>query len=310
VVLVFIDKNGKWFLSDNFKSIGDEVVLIPGGKGKMANLSNPRSKVVVDLAFPVLHGSYGEDGSMQGLLKLADIPFVGSGVLGSAMGMDKDFFKKVLRDAGIPIGRFFAFSDIKKCDFDFLEKKLGLPFFVKPASLGSSVGVRKVKSKDDFLPAIEDAFLYDKKILIEEFMDARELECSVLGNKEPKASAVGEVVVNAEFYSYDAKYTDENGAKLIIPADISKETAREIQDLAVKTFKAISCEGLGRVDFFLRKDGKIFVNEINTIPGFTSISMYPKLWQASGLDYKNLIDELIRLAFERFEKERLLKVSI
>jgi D-alanine-D-alanine ligase len=261
----------------------------------------------IDVAFPILHGPFGEDGTVQGLLKLAGIPFVGAGVLGSAVGMDKDVMKRLLRDAGIPIGKFLVLKDGETMSFKKVSAELGVPFFVKPANMGSSIGVSKVSTQKQFTKAVSEAFTYDRKIILEETIVGREVECSVLGNDKPVASIPGEIIVHDEFYSYDAKYIDENGATLAVPAKLSKATIKKVQQLAVDTFTTLSCEGLGRVDFFLKKDGSLIVNEINTIPGFTSISMYPKLWEASGIGYTQLIDKLIQLALERFEKEKKLK---
>lgn len=262
-----------------------------------------------DLIFPVMHGPFGEDGTVQGLLKLANIPFVGASVLGSAVGMDKDVMKRLLRDAGIPIGKFITLKYGEKITFKKARKDLGLPLFIKPANMGSSVGVSKVKNKNEFTKAVKYAFQFDTKIIIEEFINGREIECAVLGNDNPKASIPGEIIANQEFYSYDAKYIDE-GSVAVIPAKILKKEAKEIQELAVKTFKVLSCEGFGRVDSFLTKSGKVYVNEINTIPGFTSISMYPKLWEASGLPLPKLLDKLIEFAMERFKKEQKLETSV
>jgi D-alanine-D-alanine ligase len=243
-------------------------------------------------------------------LKLANVPFVGASVLGSALGMDKDVMKRLLREAGIPVAKFLAFRAAHELpDFDAVVNGLGLPFFVKPANMGSSVGVHKVAGKNDFKRAVEDASRFDRKILIEEFIDGREIECSVLGNEEPIASVVGEIVPQHEFYSYEAKYLDEHGALLQVPAELPKEVSDEVRALAVRTFKVMECEGLGRVDFFLKRDGRIVVNEINTMPGFTRISMYPRLWEATGISYDKLIDRLIQLAIKRFEEERQLKTT-
>ncbi len=265
-------------------------------------------QIDADVFFPLLHGPFGEDGTVQGLLKLANVPFVGASVLGSAIGMDKDVMNRLLRDAGIPTKKFLSFKE-KDIDFDYVERELGSPFFVKPANAGSSVGVSKVKAKADFDKAVKQAFMFDRKIIIEEYIQGREIECSVLGNEKPTASVLGEIVPHDEFYSYNAKYVDQDGAELIIPAKIDSEVAKEIQRIAVQVFLALECEGLGRVDFFLTKNNKIVVNEINTIPGFTNISMYPKLWEASGLGYADLIDRLIQLAVARFEKESKLITS-
>jgi D-alanine-D-alanine ligase len=226
--------------------------------------------------------------------------------------MDKDVSKRLLKEAGIRIAKFLAYQNNQKknISFDKIKDSLGLPFFVKPANLGSSVGISKVDEEKDFNDAIEEAFLYDNKIIIEEAIQGKEIECSVLGNENPIASIPGEIIPTKEFYSYDAKYFDENGAKMTIPANISESTTKKIQELAVKSFKLLCCEGMGRVDFFLTPDDKIFVNEINTIPGFTPISMYPKLWEQSGLSYAELIDKLIQLAIARHQSENKLKMSV
>ncbi len=264
----------------------------------------------IDVVFAILHGPFGEDGTVQGLLKLADIPFVGPSVLGSAVGMDKDVMKHLLRDAGIPIGKFITLvpgSD--KIKYEEVVEKIGSPFFMKPANMGSSVGVHKIKDEAGYGEALEDAFQYDRKVVLEEFIPGREIECSVLGNENPIASVPGEVVAKHEFYSYEAKYLDEAGADLKIPAILPEDAVKKVQDLAIRTFKALNCEGLGRVDCFLKEDGEVLVNEINTLPGFTNISMYPKLWEASGISYGELIDRLIQLALDRFREEKKLKIS-
>jgi len=265
----------------------------------------------LDIIFPVSHGRFGEDGTVSGLLKLANIAFVGAGVLGSAVGMDKDVMKRLLRDAGIPIGRFITVNrySSKEISFEDARAELGLPLFVKPANLGSSVGIHKVTERAAFERAVRDAFNYDNKILIEEFIMGREIECSVLGNENPIASVPGEILPRHEFYSYEAKYLDENGAVLDIPAKLPPATSERIRQLAIKTFSTLCCEGMARVDFFLRNGEEIIVNEINTIPGFTRISMYPKLWEATGISYSELIDRLIQLAIERFEREKRLKTD-
>jgi D-alanine-D-alanine ligase len=223
--------------------------------------------------------------------------------------MDKDVMKRLLKNAGIPIGKFLCFrlSERSEIRFDTIVKNLGLPFFIKPANLGSSVGVSKVHTNEEFDKAIDDAFSYDTKVLIEEFIDCREVECAVLGNDDPKASVAGEIIPSHEFYSYEAKYIDEDGAKLVIPADLPVDVLAKVQLLAVETFRVLCCEGMARVDFFLTKENEVYVNEINTIPGFTKISMYPKLWEASGIGYTELLDMLIELALERFAKEQRLK---
>jgi D-alanine-D-alanine ligase len=262
----------------------------------------------VDVIFPVLHGTFGEDGTIQGLLELADIPYVGAGVLGSAAGMDKDIMKSLFIAANLPIVKHVTIlrHDWEK-DPKRVEKQVGklkYPVFVKPANLGSSVGISKAHNRKELGPAIEEAAKFDRKIVIEQGVGgtkdkAREIECSVLGNDEPQASVPGEIVPIKEFYDYDAKYLDE-GSELIIPAKLTKAETTKVQELAVKAFKAVDCSGLARVDFLMDpKTRKIYLNEINTMPGFTAISMYPKLWAASGLEYSDLIDRLIQLGIER-----------
>ena len=263
----------------------------------------------VDVIFPVLHGTFGEDGTIQGLLELADIPYVGAGVLGSAAGMDKDIMKSLFIAAGIPIVKHVTIlrsaweKDSRKAA-RLVEQKLKYPVFVKPANLGSSVGISKAHDRKELGPAIEEAAKFDRKIVVEQGVGekkdkAREIECSVLGNDDPVASVPGEIVPIKEFYDYDAKYLDE-GSQLIIPARLTKSQTKGVQELAVRAFQAVDCTGLARVDFLMDpKTGKIFLNEINTMPGFTSISMYPKLWAASGLAYSQLIDRLIQLGIER-----------
>ena len=269
----------------------------------------------VDIIFPVLHGTFGEDGTIQGLLELADIPYVGAGVLGSAAGMDKDVMKSLFLAAGLPIVKHVTIlrsaweAEPKKVQ-KLVESKLKYPVFVKPANLGSSVGISKAHDRKELGPAIEEAAKFDRKIVIEQGVGgtkqkAREIECSVLGNDKPEASVPGEIVPGKEFYDYTAKYVDE-GSKLIIPAKLSKSETKKIQQLAISAFQAVDCSGLARVDFLMDpKNRKIYLNEINTMPGFTAISMYPKLWAASGLAYPELIERLIRLGQERHaEKKR------
>jgi D-alanine-D-alanine ligase len=267
--------------------------LLPLGRGRASRL---------DVVFPVLHGTYGEDGTIQGLLELADLPYVGAGVLASAAGMDKAIMKSVFRDAGIPVCRWLvarAADDTPEALAGRVAAELGFPCFVKPANLGSSVGITKVKEPAELKAAVAEAAAYDPKLVIEEAIDGREFECAVLGNDRPEASVVGELVPSHEFYDYVDKYVDQ-GAEVIIPARVPAGTSDEMRALAVRAFRAVDCSGLARVDFFLeRRSGRVLVNEINTMPGFTSISMYPKLWEASGLPYPALLDRLIALALER-----------
>ncbi len=264
---------------------------------------------LLDVVFPLTHGTFGEDGTIQGLLELADVPYVGAGVLGSAVGMDKVLMKRVLRDAELPCARFLSISRQQWAEQaealqQEIARTLGFPCFVKPSNGGSSVGVTKARSMGELGPAIETGLRLDRKVLVEEAILGRELECSVLGNEKPAASAVGEIVVAREFYDYEAKYHDDR-TLLIVPAPIAPEIAATVQDLACRAFTAIDASGMARVDFFLRaSDERIFVNEINTIPGFTQMSMYPKMWEAAGLSYGALLDKLIELAIERHQEKQ------
>jgi len=284
----------------------DHLVLSPGSQDAgMISTSGKQDLGPVDVIFPVLHGPFGEDGTVQGLLKLANIPFVGAGVLGSAVGMDKDVMKRLLRDAGIPIANFVVLHEHRKKDISYekIKSNLGLPLFVKPANYGSSVGINKVEDEGTFDQALEEAFQFDHKIIVEAFVDGREIECSVLGNEDPIASVPGEIIPRKDFYTYEAKYIDEDGAYLRVPATLEAPIIGRIQELSVKAFKVLCCEGMARVDIFLKKNNDIVLNEINTIPGFTKISMYPRLWEASGISYSELIDRLIQLALARFERD-------
>ncbi|MDR0785303.1 MAG: D-alanine--D-alanine ligase [Treponema sp.] len=318
-ILIGVGKSGAWRLTSEdalnantgaFESHNAPTAALIPESGGVLLVDGLKSSTKIDVVFPVLHGPFGEDGTVQGLLKLADTPFVGTSVLASAVSMDKDVMKRLLRDAGLPIGKFVALKSHESLSFAEAVNKLGAPLFVKPANMGSSVGITKVYNEEEFRRALTQAFEYDVKIVLEEFIPGREIECSVMGNEEPLASLPGEVVSSREFYSYEAKYLDETGARLEIPAKLPPKMVRIIQDLAVKTFKTLCCEGLGRVDFFLKQDGTPIVNEINTMPGFTRISMYPKLWESTGLSYSTLINRLVALAMSRFEKEKRLKTSL
>ncbi|HKV97950.1 MAG TPA: D-alanine--D-alanine ligase [Gammaproteobacteria bacterium] len=323
-VLIGIDKTGRWLMNEPSrfllnstdpklialnKANSESVALAPQSEGRITSLNSGHLNQSVDVVFPILHGPFGEDGTIQGLLKLANVPFVGAGVLGSAVGMDKDVMKRLLHEAGIPIPNFLVFRRGEQLAFEQVTRALGLPLFVKPANLGSSVGISKAKDKAGFDKAVADAFRYDGKILVEEAIQGREIECAVLGNDEPMASVPGEIIPTHEFYDYEAKYIDEHGARLEAPAKLPPETGKHVQDLAIRTFKVLNCEGMGRVDFFLKPDGTLLVNEINTIPGFTKISMYPRLWGLSGVSYTELIDRLIKLAFERHGREQELQTA-
>jgi D-alanine-D-alanine ligase len=321
VVPIGITREGKWLVG----SAADK--LLPGvlERGKPVTPSvdpsgpqliplnerhqqTPQNAPAVDVIFPVLHGTFGEDGTVQGLLELADIPYVGAGVLGSAAGMDKDVMKRLFRDAGLPVVPWMLvlrgeWERERKRVMRGAKKEIGFPLFVKPANLGSSVGISKVVRPSGLEAAINLAAAYDRKILIEDAVDAREIECSVLGNELPEASVPGEVVPVNEFYDYEAKYVKE-GSELIIPARLTRRQTKQVQEFALRAFQAVDCAGMARVDFLLdRRTGKLWVNEINTIPGFTPISMYPKLWEASGVPYSQLIDRLVELALERHREK-------
>jgi D-alanine-D-alanine ligase len=284
-------------------------VALDQAPGSQALVAGDGSRTPIDVVFPVMHGPFGEDGSIQGFLEMAGVPYVGSGVLASAVGMDKAVQKVVLASAGIPVAEHHVVSEREwEEDPDAVEARaahLGYPLFAKPAALGSSVGVTKVHGPDELRGSLETAFRYGRRALLEQAQEgARELEVAVLGNDDPVASVAGEVVPTHEFYSYEAKYLDERGAQLVIPASVPPEVMEELQRLAVAAFRAFDCAGMARVDFFLRSSGALLVNEVNTIPGFTQISMYPKLWEASGISYGELIERLIDLAIERYERER------
>ncbi len=326
-VLIGIDKSGRWLMQDEAKllesakdprlvklnSHGDRVAIEPRPTG--GELSGPQGPLAVDVIFPVLHGPMGEDGTVQGLLELADIAYVGAGVLGSALGMDKDAMKRLLREAKVPVADF---RTLRKEWFErdaaaacAVAAQVGFPLFTKPANLGSSVGIRKVTRREDVRAALAHAFEFDLKAMAEAAVPGREIECSVLGGDPPRASLPGEIIVRHAdgFYSYAAKYVDEDGAELKVPADLDPATVARVQEMALRAFQVLDCDGMARVDFFLRADGGLVVNEINTIPGFTRISMYPKLWEASGISQTELVSRLIDLALERRRRRRALKSS-
>jgi D-alanine-D-alanine ligase len=327
VYLVGVDKQGHWLLGDagNYllnannpklialnKSAGSAIIPINETENSELIMTKTGEKVGrIDVFFPVIHGTYGEDGSLQGMFEMLDAAYVGPGVLGSALGMDKDIAKKLFKTAGIQTAKHFIFRKYEKEEgiVKTVLNNFSLPVFVKPANLGSSVGINKAHDLKELKAAIKDAFKYDSKIMVEEYIKGREIECSVLGNDQPVASVPGEVIPTHEFYSYDAKYIDENGARLKIPADLPEAVIKEIQEIAVKGFLALECYGMARVDFFLSDDGKIYLNELNTIPGFTKISMYPKLWEHSGIPYRELLDRLIELAIEKKQQKDSLKRS-
>jgi D-alanine-D-alanine ligase len=317
VLPIGITRQGKWvtsgdaarLLEDGLESGSIDPCLLPGDPtaGGLVSLGNgftPGAVRALDVVFPVVHGGHGEDGTLQGLLELADIPYVGAGVMASAVGMDKDMMKRVFREAGLPVVAFRVllrreWEKRRAAILGELPGDLGYPCFVKPANTGSSVGISKAHDARELEQGLEHAFRYDRKAVVEATVDARELECSVLGNEEPVASVPGEVIPCNEFYDYDAKYISE-GSRLVIPAEVPAPVAEEVRRIAVAAFRAVDGSGMARVDFFLeRSTHALYLNELNTIPGFTPISMYPKLWEASGLPYRELLDRLIALALER-----------
>ncbi len=310
IIPLYITKDGRWLLYDgaidNLKNIqwekyGTLAVLSPDRKnGGLLRIVGDKVKTIpLDVIFPVLHGRNGEDGSIQGLFEITGIPYVGASVLASALCMDKSYTKIIAESQGISQAKYQVFKA-----GETVKSKLGYPCFVKPANAGSSVGISKVNNKKELDKAVQNAFQYDTKIIIEKAIVGRELECSVLGTggEDTKASCVGEIIPDAEFYDYDAKYNNAN-SKTIIPTDLSEETVEEIRQKSIAIFKAMGCFGLSRVDFFLEEDGKVVFNEINTMPGFTAISMYPILWQQSGINLPALIENLIEMSFERSKPE-------
>jgi len=319
VIVIGIDHKGKWYLynkkdlknltvPDKKEDYFEKLALIPGNNDKQFyNLEKNKFIKKIDVIFPVLHGPYGEDGTIQGLIKNIDTPFVGAGVLASAIAMDKGVMKRLLSEENINIADYQVIKNNKNYEANNLINKLGLPLFVKPANLGSSVGVKKVIKKEELTNAIDYALKFDNKVIVEEFIKGREIECSVLGNEKIKASLPGEIIPQDDFYSYEAKYINDQGAVLSFPAELSDELTKKIKKISLKVYKTLLTEGMARVDCFLKEDGEIIVNEINTIPGFTKISMYPKLWEISGIGYSDLINHLIELAFKRYEKEIKLK---
>ncbi|MFC6336499.1 D-alanine--D-alanine ligase [Pseudomonas sp. CCM 7891] len=325
-ILIGIDKAGHWHLNDtsNFlinqenpalialNQSNRELAVVPGkASQQLVETSSQTMLEHVDVIFPIVHGTFGEDGCLQGLLRMADLPFVGSDVLGSAVCMDKDISKRLLRDAGIAVTPFITLNrgNAARTSFQQAQEKLGLPMFVKPANQGSSVGVSKVGNEADYHAAVELALGFDEKVLVESAVTGREIECAVLGNDRPVASACGEIVVCDGFYSYDSKYIDGQAAQVVVPADISVEASERIRALAIEAFETLGCAGMARVDVFLTAEGEVLVNEVNSLPGFTRISMYPKLWQAAGMSYSELVSQLIELALERHAGRKGLKIS-
>lgn len=319
VVPIGISKSGQWLTGGNIHqqlvdAAAGHPVLEDLEKQTVNSAENTLTLSIsetgsLDVVFPVLHGTFGEDGTVQGFLELADVPYVGAGVTGSAVGMDKAICKDIFRAHGLPIVIHRVFLRRKwqadpQSVIDECKSAIGYPMFVKPANLGSSVGIHKANNREELQAGLQDAATYDRKLVVEQGLDAREIEVSVLGNDEPVASVPGEIIPSREFYSYAAKYIDDS-SDLLIPAPLGPEYVELIQNLAIESFVALDCCGLARCDFLLEKStGEVFVNELNTMPGFTPISMYPKLWEASGLSYSQLIDRLIELAIERYKDKK------
>ena len=307
VILLGIDKKGKWFLCESI----DVPIDLGIPLSIKLDASNPTliaagKEINIDAIFPILHGTDGEDGSVQGLFKTLNIAFVGSSVIGSAAAMDKLITKRVLQSASVPVARFLAYNEQQKADIHYstVVEKLGQPFIVKPVNLGSSVGVTKVTHEEELQTALEDAFRYDTDILVEEFVEGREVECAILGTEEPVVSVAGEIILSDDydFYSFTAKYEDPDSAQITIPADLPESTHQKIKELSLSAYRLLNCLDLARVDLFVKENGEIYVNEVNTLPGFTNISMYPSLIQNEGIGYSELITRLIEMAIKRHDQ--------
>ena len=298
--LCYVSRSGQWHIVDDIDRLdGKHELLVPVLGGRHFTAQPSGRQVVPQVIFSVLHGTNGEDGSVQGLAQLMHIPLVGCGLLGSAVCMDKELAKRLLVAAGIPVADFVLHrAHETEPNFANVTAKLGVPLFVKPAGQGSSVGVSKVRTDAEFIAALRDAHKYDRKVLIEKMIVGREIECAVLGNNDPQASPLGEIKPGEDFYSYDDKYAEDSHAQVIVPADLPEDVAEQVRTMALVVYDVLECRGLARVDFFVTDEGQIYVNEINTLPGFTNISMYPKLWQATGLHYPQLVSKLIDLALE------------
>ena len=315
VLPVLVDRLGGWWLQKGpgvAEEGGTPVFLVPSpsDRGVLRRLDDATVLARPDVYFPVLHGTFGEDGTIQGLFELAGVPFVGSGCAASAAGMDKAFTKAMFTSAGLAQAKYRALLHYQRDQARAAAEALGFPVFVKPANLGSSVGITKVKRAEDLEEAVDLAFEYDRKIILEEGLDAREIEVAILGNDEPEASVPGEIVPDREFYDYESKYSSDSRTELRIPAPLHAAATREVQELGVRVFQSVDASGYARVDFLMdRKSGRLYVNEINTIPGFTSISMFPKLWDASGIEYDELLTRLVDLGLDRHRQRRGLRTD-
>lgn len=317
IVPILIDRTGQWLLietvggglPDAIAYSGTKVCLVPGGRGRLLAFDTPVGAThppAIDILFPVLHGLHGEDGSMQGLAQACNVPLVGCGILGSATAIDKDMAKRLLREAGLPVAHSIGARPDRRPDFADVIAALGQPVFIKPARQGSSVGVSKARTAEEFEAALDDGFKFDTKVLIEEFVKAREIECAVLERPDGSlmVSVPGEIATNAQhgFYTYEAKYVDADGAAISVPAALPDDVTQRLQDMAARAFAALGCEGLARVDFFVRADMSVVINEVNTMPGFTDISMYPKAMAASGVPYPELVGLLIEHGLARAKR--------
>ncbi len=324
VVLIAIDKQGIWHYNKGELKLNnprnaqlislpvyDNIIYLSQNAGDHSLIEKSTGKIIskIDVLHPVLHGAFGEDGAIQGLAKVAGLPCVGCGILGSSAGMDKDVTKRLLRDLGIGIADFVTLRKGYNDHLSYAEikKSIGGELFVKPANLGSSVGVSFVDNEEDFNKAVKEGFEYDPKLIVEEKITGREIECAVMGNEKPSASVIGEILPKTEWYTFENKYIDDDGAGLEIPAKLTEEESERARSIALESYVNLECCGLTRVDMFLKSNGEIIVNEINTLPGFTKISMFPKLWGHSGIEYQELITKLINLAIEKFDAENKLK---
>jgi len=315
LTLIGIDQNGAWGLYDETNTFLNpenpeticlaekiaELIIKPGKNGGIINLTNQRI-LELDLVFPMIHGLNCEDGTLQGLLQTANLPFVGTGILGSAIGMDKDVMKRLLKEASFKIAHDLIFKVFEKDQINFqkVTDQLGLPLFIKPANTGSSIGISKVTDENEFYRAISKAFEFDQKILIEEAIVGREIECAVMGNDQPETSLIAEIVPNHSFYSYEAKYLDSKGASINYPVEFEKNLLKKIRETAAKAYSTLEAQDFARIDMFLTSSNEIYINEINTLPGFTNGSMFPKLWEVSGLSQTELITKIINYAFKRY----------
>ena len=313
VYCIGISTDGAWYLTNSVSKEIDN-----GNSLKLhLNTTSPSfededgNSFTLDITFPVLHGTDGEDGSIQGLLKAMDIAMVGTGVLGSAISMSKLISKQLMAQAGLPVTQFvyYLYDQKESIEFKFIEETLGLPFMVKAANLGSSVGVSKVNSEADFNKAVEDSFRYDECVLFEEYVKGREIECAILGNNPPEASLPGEIIISDdyEFYSFNAKYVDGDAVRIDVPAKLEKSVSDEMRKVSIQAYQLLQCEDFARVDLFLSENGKVYVNEINTIPGFTNSSMYPVMWKERGISFTQLITRLINLGMERYKRSKRVK---